>query len=77
MLGEVQQTTERFEWSAALKWGLGMAGGMVLTIAVGVWALVPGAEGVSTLKMREAMSRIALCTIEKEQHVCVAVEPKK
>jgi hypothetical protein len=73
---EVTQATHRFGWMSALTWGSGIAVGIALSIGIGVWALVPSVEGLSTLQVREAMARLAPCHVGQETHVCAAIEDK-
>jgi len=74
MTQEVERATGRFEWVTALKWSGGVAVGIVLTIGLGVWALLPNVPGVSPLRVRVAMSQIGPCQIGEEQHVCMLLE---
>jgi hypothetical protein len=73
---EVERSTKRFQWSTTLKWSAGNAVGIVLTIGLGVWALVPSVEGLSTLQVRAAMSRLAVCHIDQETHACILADDK-
>ena len=74
---EVERATRRFGWMTALKWGAGVAVGIVLTILIGVRAFTPGVDGLTRQQVRTAMVRIGPCTIKKESHVCVAVDPEE
>ena len=69
----VERATARLAWLTTLKWCAGIAAGIALTIAIGVWAWVPSVEGLTTLQVRAAMARLAPCRIGEAAHVCVAV----
>lgn len=73
---EVRKATLQFGWMSALTWGFGISIGIVVSIGVGVWALVPSVEGLSTLQVREAMARVAPCNVGQEAHVCAVIEDK-
>jgi hypothetical protein len=73
---DVERATRRFGWISALKWGTGIAFGIALSIAIGVWALVPSVEGLSHPQVRAAMARIVRCQVGKELHVCVQLDQK-
>jgi hypothetical protein len=74
---EVERATRRFGWMTALKWGAGVAAGIVLTILIGVRVFTPGVDGLTRQQVRTVMARIGPCTIGKESHVCVAVDPEE
>ena len=77
VLGErVERATGRFQWTTALTWGIGIGLGMVLTIAIGVWVLTPRVDGLTNNQVRAAVAMIEPCTVKKEAHVCVAVDPE-
>ena len=70
----VERATARLGWLSALKWSAGIAAGIALTIAIGVWSLVPSANGLSTLQVRAAMAQLVPCQIGMQIHVCVTVD---
>jgi hypothetical protein len=74
---DVDRVARRFEWVTALKWGAGIGVGIVLTIALGVSSLMPSAHGLSDSQVRAVMTAIAPCSVQKEAHLCVAIEPEK
>jgi len=76
MCGAVERATVRFGWATALKWTAGIAIGIVLTIALGVWALLPGVDGIPWPYLRAAASRLQPCEFDHMMHVCVAVDDK-
>jgi hypothetical protein len=59
-----------------LRWGLAVGVGIALTVAAGVWALIPEVDGLSQSQVRASMTRLRPCQIHKEQHVCIAVDEK-
>jgi hypothetical protein len=74
LTADLQRAAERFTWTSSLKWGVGIALGIGMTIALGVFALVSSVDGLSTLQVRMAMSQLAPCSVGQRQHVCMAVE---
>ncbi|MGH8275168.1 MAG: hypothetical protein ACRETG_06520 [Steroidobacteraceae bacterium] len=70
----VERVTRRFEWATALKWGGAMAIGCVLLVLIGVWALLPSVDGLSSSQVRAAVTRLAPCHIGHERHVCIAAD---
>jgi hypothetical protein len=77
LASEVEEATRRFRWMSAAKWGVGIALGIPLTVAIGVWALVPKVEGVEAFEVYYAMQRLEPCKVGNEGHVCVAIDPKQ
>ena len=73
---EVKRATYRFYWQSNLRWILGIAMAVPLTIALGVWAFFPSVDGLPMLHARVAMSHLSMCKIEKQVHVCMAVDDK-
>jgi hypothetical protein len=76
LASEVEETTRRFRWMPAVRWGIGIAIGIPLTIGIGVLALVPKVEGVAALEVFYAMQRLEPCKVGNDGHVCVAIDPK-
>ena len=70
----VERATARLGWLSALKWSAGIAAGIALTIAIGVWSLVPSVEGLNSLQVRAAMAQLVPCQIGVQIHVCVTVD---
>ena len=74
----VERATRRFEWMAALKWGLGLAAVAIILAALSmnllVRAILPEADGLSPMQVHAAMTRLMACQVDKAEHVCVAVE---
>ncbi len=77
----VEGATMRFEWKTSLKWGLGGAAialtALALMTSVLVKVIEPEAVGLGVRQAHEAMAHVAPCTIGKESHICVAVDPDK
>jgi hypothetical protein len=70
----IQTTISHFNWTNALKWSLGFALAVALSIAIGVSALLPNIPGLDPLSTRSAMARAQPCQVGDETHVCVLVE---
>ena len=68
---DVERVTRRFQWVTALKWGAGVGLGIVLVIALGVNALTPQVDGLSSQQLRAAVAELVPCQVDKERHVCV------
>ena len=68
---DVERVTRRFQWVTALKWGAGVGLGIVLVIALGVNALTPQVNGLSSQQLRAAVAELVPCQVDKERHVCV------
>jgi hypothetical protein len=69
-----QQATGRLQWSSILSWAVGVALAIPLTIAIGVWALLPSVEGVDPLRVRVAMAFLEPCEIKGKTRVCFPVD---
>ena len=73
---DVESVTRRFQWITALKWGVGVGLGVVLVIALGVNALTPQADGLSSQQLRAAVAELVPCQVDKERHVCIKLDDK-
>ncbi len=73
---DVERVTRRFHWITALKWGVGVGLGVVLVIALGVNALTPQADGLSSQQLRAAVAELVPCQVDKERHVCIKLDDK-
>ena len=73
---DVERVTRRFRWITALKWGVGVGLGVVLVIALGVNALTPQADGLSSQQLRAAVAELVPCQVDKERHVCIKLDDK-
>lgn len=69
-----EAATRRLAWRSLLQWGMGIALGIPLTVALGVWALLPSVHGVSSLKVRVAMTQIGPCQLGQDEHVCIVLD---
>jgi hypothetical protein len=73
---DVERVTRRFQWVTALKWGAGVGLGVAIVIALGVNALTPQVDGLSSQQLRAAVAELVPCQVEKERHVCVKLGDK-
>ena len=73
---DVKRATYQFYWQSNVRWILGIAAAVPLTIALGIWAFFPSVEGLPMLHVRVAMSQLSLCQFERREHVCMAVDDK-
>jgi hypothetical protein len=76
MSTRVERVTLRFGWMSWLKWTAGIAFGIVLTIGLGVAALLPRAAGLPWHDIQAAAARLQVCEIDHETHVCIATDNK-
>ncbi|HEY6398861.1 MAG TPA: hypothetical protein VIX82_15545 [Solirubrobacteraceae bacterium] len=76
MSGRVERVTRRFGWLSMLKWTLGIALGIVLTIGFGVAALLPRAAGLPWHDIQAAAMQLQLCKVGQDLHVCIATDEK-
>ncbi len=74
--GRVDRVVKQFHWVTALKWGAGIAAGIVIIVALGVNALTPQAHGLSGKELQAAVAELVPCQVEKERHVCVRLDDK-
>lgn len=75
VLGErVERATGRFQWTTALTWGIGIGLGMVLTIAIGVWAFTPKASGLTDNQVRAAIAQLVPCQVDRDRQVCIKLD---
>ena len=76
-LGErVERATGRFQWTMALTWGIGIGLGVVLTIAIGVWAFTPRVDGLTDDQVRAAIAQLVPCQVDKTRHVCIKLDDR-
>jgi hypothetical protein len=71
-----QQATGRLQWSSIVSWAAGVALAIPLTIAIGVWALLPSVEGVEPWRVQIAMQRLERCEVAGKARLCIAVDDK-
>lgn len=71
-----QQATGRLQWSSIVSWAVGVALAIPLTIAIGVWALLPSVEGVEPWRVQIAMQRLERCEVAGKVRLCIAVDDK-
>jgi len=74
MCSAVERTTKRFRWITSLTWTAGIGVGIVLTIALGVWEVLPGVDGIPWPYLRAAATRLQPCEVDHVIHVCAAVD---
>lgn len=85
LAAEVAAATRRFTWASTLRWTLGIALAVPLTINMGVRWFSPSierlnvsVEGLTPLQTRDALSGLMPCRIEKtnwrDWHVCIGVD---
>jgi len=73
---DVESVTRRFQWVTALKWGAGVGAAIIFIIALGVNALTPQADGLSSQQLQAAVAELVPCQVDKVRHVCVKVDDK-
>lgn len=73
---DVEGVTRRFQRVTALKWGAGVGVGIAFVIALGVNALTPQADGLSSQQLQAAVAELVPCQVDKERHVCVKLDDK-
>ncbi len=71
-----KQATGRLWWSSIVSWAIGIALAIPLTIALGVWALLPTVEGVDPWRVQIAMQWMQPCEVAGKQRLCIAVDDK-
>ncbi len=72
----VERVADRFGWVTAVKWGAGIGVGIVLTIAIGVWALTPRVKELTDNQVRAAIAQLVPCQVDKTRHVCVKLDDR-
>lgn len=72
----VQRATRQFGWLSVLKWTAGIALGIVLSIGVGVVALLPRVPGLPWHYVQLAADKLQTCEVDRKTHVCIAIDPK-
>jgi len=77
MCSAVERATKRFRWTTTLTWTAGIGVAIVLTIGLGVWAVLPGAGGLPWPYLRVAAMRLQPCEVDRVIHVCAAVDDKQ
>jgi len=76
MCSAVERATKRFRWTTTLTWTAGIGVAIVLTIGLGVWAVLPGVDGLPWPYLRVAATRLQPCEVDHVIHVCAAVDDK-
>lgn len=71
-----KQATGRLQWSSILSWAVGVALAIPLTIALGVWALLPSVDGVEPWRVQIAMQWLQPCEVAGKPRLCIAVDDK-
>ena len=74
--GRVDRVVKQFQWVTALKWGAGVGVAIVFLVALGVNALTPQADGLSSKELQAAVAELVPCQVEKERHICVKLDDK-
>jgi hypothetical protein len=74
--GRVDRVVKQFHWVTALKWGAGIAAAIVFIVALGVNALTPQADGLSSKELQAAVAELVPCQFGKEPHICVRLDDK-
>jgi hypothetical protein len=73
---EVERATRRLGWMTTLKWGAGVAAGVVITILIAVYALTPQVAGLSSRQVQAAIAEIVPCQVDKRRHVCIKLDAR-
>jgi hypothetical protein len=76
LAADVERVTRRFGWTTALKWGAGLAVAIIFIVVLGVNALTPQADGLSSSQARTALAELVPCQVERAQHVCIKLDDK-
>lgn len=71
---DVESVTRRFQWGTALKWGAGVAVAIVFIVALGVNALTPQADGLSSQQLQAAVAELVPCQVNQGRHICVKLD---
>lgn len=66
----------RYHWASIAMWAIGVGIAIPLTVAIGVWALLPSVDGVDPLQVRVAMSKLEPCEFRGKARVCIVVDDK-
>jgi len=66
----------RYHWASIATWAIGVGIAIPLTVALGVWALLPSVDGVDPLRVRVAMSKLEPCEFRGKPRLCIAVDDK-
>src|SRR5581483_10821747 len=74
MAQAVDEATRRLGWIFVLKWSGAIAAGIALSITLGVWALLPHVDGLSTSQVQTAVMQLKPCQLERTVHVCTALD---
>jgi hypothetical protein len=74
--GRVDRVVKQFHWVTALKWSAGIAVAIVFIVALGVNALTPQVDGLSSKELQAAVAELVPCQVEKERHICVRLDDK-
>jgi hypothetical protein len=80
---QVEASTRHLTWKTSLRWALGIAIAIPLTINLGVQAIAPSAEklsvsGLTPEQTRDALSKLVPCHPDMNNwhdwHICIAVD---
>src|SRR5487761_1620759 len=73
---DIESVTRRFQWVTMLKWGAGVGVAIVFIVALGVNALTPQADGLSSQQLQAAVAELVPCQVGNERHICVRLDDK-
>lgn len=66
----------RYHWASIATWAIGVGIAIPLTVALGVWAVLPSVEGVEPWRVQIAMQRLERCEVAGKPRLCIAVDDK-
>jgi hypothetical protein len=73
---DARSALDRYHWTSIAAWAIGVGLAIPLTVALGVWALLPQSDVIDPLRVRLAIVLLEPCEVAGETRVCVPVDDK-
>lgn len=73
---DAQSALSRYHWTSVAAWAIGVGLAIPLTVAIGVWALLPSSLYLDPLRVRLAIESLEPCEIGGKARVCFPVDDK-
>lgn len=70
------QALARYHWTSVAAWAIGVGLAIPLTVAAGVWALLPYSDHLDPLRVRVAVALLQPCEIDGKARMCFPVDNK-
>lgn len=73
---DAEHALARYHWTSVAAWAVGVGLAIPLTVAIGVWALLPNSDHLDPLRVRVAVALIESCEIDGKARLCVPIDER-